>query len=121
MALANASDFNIDVPGIGKFRFNRKTYGAVIQIRAERLRVLRGGGEDDPEMRGHATVVSHYKVLMVECPEGWEDLETIDLAVSPEKEDHILRVWFALEEKLNSFRQPTTADQASEGSSKAAL
>lgn len=117
MSIAKQNDFYVDVPNIGQFRFNRKTYGSVIQMQAERLRVLRGIGDEDSEMRGHATIVSTYKTLMVECPAGWEDLESIDVGSDPEKEDQILAVYFALKEKLDSFRQPIATNETSEKAS----
>lgn len=109
-----ADDFFVEVEGVGKFRFNRKTYGAQIRVDAEISRILGPQGSQDRTMNGHALLVGNYKALMVDCPPGWEDIESIDLTENPKIEDKIYEVFYYLREKLDSFRRRTGADAAGE-------
>ena len=124
MRTANSTDFYIDVPLVGRFRFGRRTYGDRIKIRAEFLRVVKDldtGEVDkdgrmllDEELSGHASIVAAYKVLCVECPPGWGDLEALDLTASPDIEDRIWDVYLGLRSKEDSFRIAKDANQGGE-------
>lgn len=99
------SDFYLEVPDVGTFRFGRRTYGDRLKIRAEYLRVTREfEGVNDPELATHAAIVAAHRVLCVEAPAGWEDLEAIDLIDMPDAEDKIFALYFALKDKEDSFR-----------------
>lgn len=124
MRIANSTDFYIDVPPVGRFRFGRRTYGDRIKIRAEFLRVVKDldtGEVDkdgrmllDEELSGHASIVAAYKVLCVECPPGWADLEALDLTAQPDVEDRIWDVYLGLRSKEDSFRVAKNPDQNGE-------
>ncbi|MCE3605734.1 hypothetical protein LXA47_19300 [Massilia sp. P8910] len=104
------NDFFCDVEGVGRFIFNRKTYGGQIKIDTEMVRLLGPNFEAvDDVMRTHALLIGHYNGLMVECPPGWEDLEEIDLSEQPELDNKILELYFMLRGKLDSFRVPPRA------------
>jgi hypothetical protein len=110
------NDFYIDIDGVGQFRFNRKTYGAQIVLDATMSRILGANFvTNDTAMNTHATLVGLYSALMVSCPEGWEDLESIDMSEDPDIDVKILDLYFALRAKLDSFRVakgPAGADAA---------
>lgn len=109
------NDFYLDL-GVGKFRFNRKTYGSQIRIDSEISRILGPNTQGrDQTMDIHATLVGTYNALMVECPPSWEDLEAIDLTETPEREEQIIDLWIALRGKLHSFRRSGGASPAVEG------
>lgn len=102
------SDFFLEVPDVGTFRFGRRTYGDRLKIRAEYLRLTREfESVNDPELATHAAIVSAHKVLCVDAPEGWRDLEAIDLIDVPDAEDKIFALYFALKDKEDSFRRGT--------------
>lgn len=115
-----ASDMVVDVPGVGEFRFGRRTFGDKFLIQRERDTWLRKYGIDpdevvtDKDPRYEAAVsamaMASYSVLMVSCPAGWESLDGLDLVGCPEFEDHIWTVMGAWRAKQDSFRRP--ADQA---------
>jgi len=117
------TDFLLPVPGVGEFRFNRRTYGSNIKISATAARILGPAGseeEADPVMLMHAQLVGLYSALVSACPAGWEDLESMDLTSHPEREEQILLVYIELKKKLDSFRVTpgqSAADQASQGAS----
>lgn len=115
------SDILVPVPGVGQFRFNRRTYGANIRISATAARILGPAGseeETDPVMLMHAQLVGLYSALVSACPAGWEDIEAIDLTEFPEREEQILHMYVELKKKLDSFRvapRAGAADQAGQG------
>ncbi len=112
MRAARESDFFVDVEDIGRFRFGRRTYGDRLKIRAEFARLTKpyveydADGDEvlDADVAGMASVVSAYKVLMVECPAGWEDLEAMDVIADPDIELKSYRIYAALKAKEDSFR-----------------
>jgi len=99
------TDFFVEVEGLGTFRFGRRTYGDRLKIRSEFLRLTRELAElDDPDLATQAAIVAAHKVLCVDAPAGWEDLETIDLIDRPDAEDGIYELYFALKAKEDHFR-----------------
>jgi hypothetical protein len=108
------TDFYVEVPSVGTFRFARRTYGDKIRIRAEYLRLTKETGDEDPDIRAQAAVMAAHKVLCVEAPAGWEDLEQIDIASVPDVEGRVLDVYLALKAKEDSFRRPQKANPARE-------
>lgn len=125
MNKAKPNDFFITIDGIGRFRFNRKSYGAQIRIDAEMLRILGPDiGVRDNTMSLHALLVGHYAALMVECPDGWEDLEEIDITDDPTLDSKILEVYFKLRDTLDSFRvrkEPAGTEPPVQGAGQAAV
>lgn len=99
------TDFFVEPEGVGRFRYGRKTFGDRIRIRAEFLR-LTGGNEDDLDLSTMAGLVAAHKVLCVEAPEGWVDLEVID-ALDDERglDGKLLRLYQLMVEKEGSFRR----------------
>ena len=98
------TDFVVELDGVGKFRFARRTFGDRIRIRGEVARMSRDFG-DDLDSVAEVTVVAVYKTLMVSCPKGWEDIESIDLIDRPDAEDQVWQLFLKLQDTEARFRQ----------------
>lgn len=96
------SDFFVELPGVGVFRYGRRTYGDELRIRAEQLRLMRGL-ESDPDIELYALMVAVHRVLCVEAPEGWEDL--IDLDLTKVDIDKAVELILLLRKKEDFFRE----------------
>lgn len=110
------TDFFVEVEGLGTFRFGRRTYGDRLKIRSEFLRLTRELADvDDPDLATQAAIVAAHKVLCVDAPAGWEDLETIDLIDRPDAEDSVFELYYALKNKEDHFRRPAAKDGETSG------
>lgn len=110
------TDFFVEPEGVGRFRYGRKTFGDRIRIRAEFLR-LTGGNEDDLDLSTMAGLVAAHKVLCVEAPVGWVDLEAIDALEDEQGLDKkLLRLYQLVVDKEGSFRRGPIARVEAEGS-----
>jgi|SRR5579862_3081179 len=113
MMKQSASDFVVDVEGVGTFRFAQKNLRIQAMIEAEYSR-LTEGLNDVPEYFQHlASVMAELKVLAVEVPEGW-DIDAMD----PETDETYQRlwtVWGALRDKRAAFRAGTQKPGAGAG------
>jgi hypothetical protein len=98
------TDFNVELEGLGKFRFARRTFGDRIKIRGEVARLSRDFG-DDLDAVAEVTVVAVYKTLLVACPPGWEDIESIDLVSNPQAEEQAWQLFLKLQEAEETFRK----------------
>lgn len=115
------TDFHVTVDGLGTFRYGRRTFGDRIKIRAEFLRMVRelDAEEMDLDLSAMASVVAAHKVLCVDAPAGWADLEQIDLLDNESGETDVFRIYAALKEKEDSFRKPANANENGQGASPA--
>ncbi len=96
------SDFTLALPEVGDFVFARRTMGDMIKIRSAYLKLI---GEDagDDEMEFFCGFAAAYQVLIVSCPEGWEDAIGLDLnKLGVGKVMELARL---LSEKESSFRR----------------
>ncbi|MBN3839273.1 hypothetical protein [Burkholderia sp. Ac-20349] len=109
------TDFFIDVSSVGKFRFARRTYGDKIRVRSEYLRLVQDVGDEDPDIRAQAAIIAAHKVLCVEAPSGWDDLENLDMLAIDNAEGKVLDVYLALKAKEDSFRQAANKGGAHRG------
>lgn len=99
------SDFFLDLPGVGVFRFGRRTYGDRLKIRAEYLRLVKEFGDDDSDLSMYAAMISTHAVLCVEAPDGWESLAELDLVAPGDAESKIFELYGLLKAKEDSFRK----------------
>lgn len=118
MRTAKESDFFIDVPSVGQFRFGRRTFGDRIAIRADYLRLVAEFGDDDTDLSIYASVAAIYVALCVSCPKGWEVITDLDLT-DPDMENNIFTLYDLFIAKEASFRNRPAAggESAGEGTS----
>ena len=109
------SDFFVNLPGVGVFRFGRRTYGDRLRIRAEYLRLVKEFGDDDPDLSLYAAMIASHKVLCSEAPAGWEDLAELDLVAPGNAEDKIFELYALVKEKEDSFRQGDSKSGKAQG------
>jgi hypothetical protein len=106
MRASSHTDFQVEVTGIGKFTFGRRTLGDAVRIRAE-YRRLNGDNESDAELQSVCHCIATVKVLCVSAPAGYEDIEDLDLIDNPEGFSQLFAIHDALKEKEDSFRKGT--------------
>ena len=102
MRPAKDSDFFIELPGVGIFRFGRRTFLDRAKIRSEFLRITKELGDDDLELSSYAAAISVHKVLCVDAPAGWDDIESIELG--DDTDAKIFELYQLLQDKELTFR-----------------
>lgn len=115
MRQAKDTDFFIELPGVGSFRFGRRTYGDRMKIRAEYLRLTRGFEDEDADLSMYAAIIATHSVLCVEAPKGWEDLAELDLTAPGDAEASVFDLYALLKEKEDSFRRPSAEGRPQAG------
>lgn len=125
MRKSHGTDFHIDVEGVGRIAFGRRTMRDVFLIRGAYNR-LTGGNFDENGIAADlgAWAIATLSVLMVEAPAEL-DLEKIDPLLDDTWEDKAALVFSALRAKELSFRpkrraevqaaSPSTSDEPSAG------
>ncbi len=108
---ASDTDFTVSMPGVGDFRYGRRTFGDRIRIRAEFVGLTLGHA--DMDLEAMASIVASHKVLCVEAPAGWIDLEAIDSIDAEDVDAQVMRLYALLRDKEDSFRRvPRSGVQA---------
>lgn len=101
---AAAGDFQVEVDGVGRFTFARRTPRDVFRIRGEYERLTGGNYTEDGQYKDWtALAFATIKLLAVEAPDGF-DLDKIDPNVEDDWEAKLVRVFADLREKELSFR-----------------
>lgn len=109
MRTPSDTDFTVDVPGIGVFRYGRRTFGDRIAIRRKFLQLTQELSEsEDSALVSLASIVAVHAALCVEAPKGWEDLAAIDMLDEPDAEKKVFQIYDALRGTEDSFRQRTS-------------
>lgn len=116
---AKESDFPVDVEGMGRFKFARRTQKDKYQIRSLYAQLTDNnysadGVAVDMEAWTHATI----SVLVVEEPESsaaWPGLDKLDPLMDDDTADKLQKVFMALRQKELSFR-PQPAEPVSAAS-----
>jgi hypothetical protein len=105
MRSANGSDFHVDVEGVGRFQFGRRTMRDVFLIRSEYNRLSNGNysAEGVPVDMG-AWAVATINVLLVASPPEF-DLTTVDPLMDETWEDKTAKVFTSLRDMELSFRK----------------
>lgn len=119
MRTSKESDFFIELPGVGVFRFGRRTYGDRLKIRTEYLRLVREFGDSDTNLSIYASMIASHSVLCVEAPAGWADLTELDMTAPGDPEDLLFELYERLKAKEDSFRRGENKDikEAGQGTS----
>jgi len=100
--IPRATDFPVEVEGIGRFVFAKRTMADEIAIQRKYAEIV-GGVEPTPWLQSVGAWLAVLPVLTVSAPEGWGDVEEFD----PNEEEtfeRLSRVYMALRERENSFR-----------------
>jgi hypothetical protein len=105
MRQAKDTDFFIELPDVGVFRFGRRTYGDRLNIRAEYLRLVREFGDSDSALSIYASMIASHSVLCVEAPPGWENLTELDMTSPVDPEEKLFELYELLKAKEDSFRR----------------
>jgi hypothetical protein len=98
-----ATDFHVDVDGVGQFVFAKRTMRDELRIAAEYSRLTEGVETPTNFLATVAGWISTLKALTVEAPHGW-DLDEMD-PFDDETHEKILKVYASLRVKEGSFRK----------------
>lgn len=119
MRAAHATDFNVDVEGIGRFTFARRKMGDVAKIRS-RYNVMTEGNYTQ---EGYIADMSSWGIvtlqtLMVAQPDSF-NIDDLDPLMDPDCEKKVTAIYNALRNKEDSFRpkQAQGSEVAGEGTS----
>lgn len=115
MRPAKESDFFIELPGVGLFRFGRRTYGDRLKIRTEYLRLVREFGDSDANLTIYASMIASHSVLCVEAPPGWADLTELDMTAPGDPEELLFDLYERLKAKEDSFRRGESKNSEAAG------
>lgn len=110
MRQKSENDFEIDLPGVGKFVYGQRTIGDFIAIR-RRYVELAGENVNDAVLSNLASIVALHDVMCVSCPSGWENLMNFNVVDS--REDYLQKIMELdrlIGEKENSFRKHKTVE-----------
>lgn len=99
--------FHVNVDGVGKFTFRRRTYELGLEIES---RVLKSVGNDfqaHPVFVRAARKYQDLRVLTVDAPDGWDltDMDPLD----QDQIDQVEKVWEAFREAEDTFREERKA------------
>ncbi|MBT9099962.1 hypothetical protein [Methylovulum psychrotolerans] len=106
---AKETDFMIDLPTVGRFRFGRETLGDHIAIQAAYVTLTNAQGGQDRYLDFIADALAHFQVLCVSAPAGWGQLAALDY--NETMLNNLAVLYKELMERLKSFR-----DGAAQGS-----
>lgn len=109
------TDFFIELPDVGTFRFGRRTFGDRLQIRSAFLSLTKDHGEDDPDLAFYAAMIATHSVLCVEAPSGWNDLAALDMTAPGYSDEKVYDLYERLRAKEGSFRQAGTEGSEAPG------
>jgi hypothetical protein len=112
---ARAGDFHVDVEGLGRFLFGRRTMGDVYKIRGRYNQITGGFYDEDGRMADYSALgYVTIQTLLVEAPDSF-NIDTLDPIMDDAWDEKILKIFSALIDKEGSFRQKPTAGSASGG------
>lgn len=98
----DATDFTVDVEGIGTFTFGRRRLADEVKIQVEYAR-LTEGVQPTPWLDLVATWLATLKILTVRAPDDW-DIDEMD-PLDEGTYSRLMKVHAALREKEDSFRR----------------
>lgn len=114
--IAQPTDFNVPVEGVGTFTFGKRTMRDEISIQVEFARII-DGVEPTSWLAAVGGWMSALKVLTVRAPDGW-DIETLD-PLDDETYAKLARVYEALADKERSFRRQSKGGSEASGTQSA--
>lgn len=108
-------DFIVPLPGVGDFRYGRRTFGDRLKIRSTFLGLTSEVGDGDPSIAMYAGFIATHRVLCVEAPAGWADLADIQLDAPGDPELKIIELIDALKDREDSFAKGVTKSGEASG------
>jgi len=96
------TDFFIELPDVGTFRYGRQTIADRARIRADYIKIA-GDSNEDYTLYLLASFVSAHKHSCVSAPAGWEDAENID--DTNWNADKVKELLGLLEDNIDMFRK----------------
>lgn len=99
----SVKDFTVQVKGVGNFVFARRSLADEISIQVEYSRITQGVPSPTLALFTLALAMATIRVLMVECPDGW-DMDALD-PLDDDEFEQIERVFTALRAKEDTFRK----------------
>jgi len=99
------SDYVFELPNVGTFRFARQTLADRAAVRSRYLAIAKD--TDDAELQAFAVMLAKHAVLCVDAPDGWRDLDSLE--VTDWHEQQLLILYSELNRLEDSFR--TSAGQ----------
>jgi hypothetical protein len=109
MRKAKDSDFFIDLPDVGLFRYGRQTFQDRATIRANFLRIVKElDNVGDDELIAYAGIMALHPTLCVECPPGWESIDSIE--ITEETDAQIFDLFARLQKEDANFRKGSAQD-----------
>lgn len=96
------TDFTVEVEGVGRFTFARRTMGDELAIQREFADILQGVDKPTAWLETMGGWLSVLRVLTVRAPDDW-DLESLD-PLDNETYAKLNRVYEGLRDKERSFR-----------------
>lgn len=103
MRTPGRNDYDVQVEGIGQFKFARRSLGDELKVQVEYARITEGVMQPTPWLYSLGTWLSALRVLMVGAPDGW-DMEAMD-PLEDDTYDQIKKVYEAMRDKEDSFRR----------------
>lgn len=100
--ISKATDYTVDVDGVGTFTFGRRTMRDEVDVQREYAAIL-GGVVPTAWLEIVGNWIATLKVLTVRAPNGW-DIDEMD-PLDNETYEKMKRVYNALSEKELSFRR----------------
>lgn len=112
---AKESDFPIDVDGIGRFKFARRTQKDRYLIRTYYGQLTNDNWQEDGTV-GDMEAFMHttIHVLVVEQPEGFS-IDNLDPLLDDDIQKKLEKIYMALRQKELSFRPSTSPGVTTEG------
>lgn len=108
----SATDFAIEVDGIGNFIFKKRGMREELRIQAEYSRLTEGVQNPTTYLDLISNWIAVLTVLTVEGPEGW-DLMALD-PLDPDAYNKMSQIFKALRAKEDSFR-PGSKEKSTDG------
>lgn len=96
------TDFYVDVEGVGRFRFARRTLMLEAEVQRE-YAMIAGGVDPTAWLMTLGEYISTLRVLIVEGPEDW-DMDNMD-GLDDDTYEKISKVFHALREREETFRR----------------
>lgn len=109
----SATDFHVDVEGVGHFVFARRNMRSEMAIAAEYSRLTEGVDTPTSYLQTVAGWMAVLKVLTVDAPHGW-DLDEMD-PLDDDTHEKILKTFSALRAKEVDFRRSKNAKREDTG------